>query len=189
MKQKIIEDNLTTRAELFKALGHPARLLIMNLVRDKPRHGQELAAILNLDPATISHHLSKLTAVGLLKSQKDQYYQMFSLANGLLQKSLDEVIRLPQLGLDNAVKQDAYKQKVLRTFIKHGRLVQIPAQQKKRLVVLEQILSEFEPDRDYSEKEVNMIILEYHEDVATLRREMIMHDLMTRDKGIYRRIK
>lgn len=187
MNQKTIEDNLTTRAELFKALGHPARLLIINLVRDKPRHGEELAAILNLNPATISHHLSKLTAVGLLQSQKDQYYQVYSLTNGLLARTLDEMVRLPQPGLDDAVEQDAYKQKVLRTFIKQGRLVQIPAQQKKRLVVLEHILSEFEPDRDYTEKEVNMIILEYHEDVATLRREMIMNHLMTRDKGVYRR--
>jgi DNA-binding transcriptional ArsR family regulator len=33
------EENLEARAKLFKALGHPARLLILNLVEIKPRPG------------------------------------------------------------------------------------------------------------------------------------------------------
>ena len=37
--------NLEARAQFFKALGHPARLLIINLVKVKPRHTEELAAI------------------------------------------------------------------------------------------------------------------------------------------------
>jgi len=64
MSKTVFEENLEARAELFKALGHPMRLLILNLVKIKPRHGEELATILGLKPATISHHLSKLTQVG-----------------------------------------------------------------------------------------------------------------------------
>jgi len=187
MSKTKAEENLESRAQLFKALGHPARLLILNLVRVKPRHGEELAAILNLNPATISHHLSKLSEAGLLTARKDQYYQMYSLKGGVLDRSLDEMIRLPQPGLTGVVAQDAYREKVLKTFIKHGRLVQIPAQLKKRQVILEQLVTEFEPDHSYSEREVNQILLEYHEDVATLRREMIMNKLMSREKGIYKR--
>ena len=72
MNKTTVEQNLEARAEFFKALGHPARLLILNLVQMKPRHGEELATILKLKPATISHHLAKLTEVGLLESRKDQ---------------------------------------------------------------------------------------------------------------------
>jgi hypothetical protein len=183
-----VEQNLEARAQLFKALGHPARLLILNLVRIKPRHGEELAAILKLKPATISHHLSKLTSVGLLKSRKDQYYQTYSLVSGVLDKSLGEVVHLPQPGLTEEVEEDAYRNKVLRTFFKHGRLTQMPAQLKKRLIVLEKIVQEFEPEREYPEREVNLILLDFNEDVATLRRGMISHGFMTRDKGIYRRV-
>jgi hypothetical protein len=183
-----VEQNLEARAQLFKALGHPARLLILNLVRIKPRHGEELAAILKLKPATISHHLSKLTSVGLLKSKKDQYYQTYSLVSGVLDKSLEEVVHLPQPGLTEEVEEDAYRNKVLRTFFKHGRLTQMPAQLKKRLIVLEKIVQEFEPERGYPEREVNLILLDFNEDVATLRRGMISHGFMTRDKGIYRRV-
>jgi ArsR family transcriptional regulator len=188
MNKMNYEENLNQRAELFKALGHPARLLILNLVKVKPRHGEELAAILGLTPATVSHHLSKLANVGLLTSEKEQYYQMYSPAGDMMENTLGEIVRLPQPGLTGNVAEDAYRTKVLKTFFKHGRLSQIPAQQKKRLVVLEYLVQEFEPGRQYPEREVNHILLDFNEDVATLRREMIDHRLMKREKGIYERI-
>jgi hypothetical protein len=182
------EENLEARAELFKALGHPVRLLIMNLVEMRPRHGEELATILKLKPATISHHLVKLADAGLLRSRKDQYYQTYSLVSDVLEKTLGEMVCLPQPGLRAAVEEDAYRKKVLRTFFKHGRLTQIPVQLKKRQVILERLVQEFEPERAYSELEVNQTLLEFNEDVATLRREMVDNGLLDRDKGIYRRI-
>jgi ArsR family transcriptional regulator len=182
------EENLEARAELFKALGHPVRLLIMNLVEMRPRHGEELATILNLKPATISHHLAKLTDAGLLQSRKDQYYQTYSLVGDVLEKTLGEIVGLPQPGLKATVEEDAYRKKVLKTFFKHGRLTQIPVQLKKRQVILERLVQEFEPARTYSELEVNQTLLEFNEDVATLRRELVDNGLLDRDKGIYRRI-
>ena len=181
------EANLELRANLFKALGHPVRLLILNLVKIKPRHGEELAAILKLNPATISHHLGKLTEAGLLSAKKDQYYQMYTLVGEPLNKTLTELVHVPQPELSSGVEQDAYNQKVLHTFFKHGRLVQIPAQLKKRMVVLEKIVEAFEPNRSYTELEVNHILLEFNEDVALLRRSLIESKLMTREKGIYQK--
>jgi ArsR family transcriptional regulator len=182
------EENLEARAELMKALGHPTRLLILNLITMKPRHGEELATILNLKPATISHHLAKLSAAGLLRSRKDQYYQTYSLVPEVLDKTLAEVIQLPQPGLSAEVEEDAYRAKVLKTFIKRGRLTQFPAQYKKRLIILDKIVEEFEPGRTYSEQEVNQILVDFHEDVATLRREMIDNKLMEREAGRYWRL-
>ncbi|MDV7393447.1 DUF2087 domain-containing protein, partial [Arthrospira platensis SPKY1] len=161
---------------------------ILNLMRLKPRHGEELATILNLNPATISHHLTRLAAVGLLRLQKDQYYHTYSLVEAHLQKSLAEMVQLPQPGLPAAVEEDAYRTKVLKTFFRHGRLKQIPAQLKKRLIIFEKLAAEFEPGRRYTEMEVNQILLEFNEDVATLRRGLIEHELMQRDKGMYWRV-
>jgi len=181
------EVNLEARADIFKALGHPVRLLMLNLIRSAPRHGEELAAILGLRPATISHHLAKLSEVGLVESRRDQYYQTYSLKGEVLKRTLGDVVSMPQQGLAGRVEEDAYRAKVLKTFLKHGRLRQIPGQLKKRQVILARIVEEFEPERDYTEMEVNRILLEYHEDVATLRREMVGLGLMKRAKGIYRR--
>ena len=188
MSKTVFEENLEARAELFKSLGHPARLLILNLVAMRPRHGEELAAILKLQPATISFHLAKLTNVGLLSSKKDQYYQMYSLVGDPLIKTLREVVELPQPWLMAGVEEDAYRKKVLRTFFKHGRLTQIPAQLKKWQVILEKLVEEFEPERRYTELEVNRILLEFHEDVATLRRDLVDLGYMDRESGIYWRV-
>jgi ArsR family transcriptional regulator len=188
MSKTASEENLEARAQLFKALGHPTRLLILNLIKMKPRHGEELAEILRLKPATISHHLSKLTEAGLLTAKKDQYYQTYSLVKSVLDRSLEEVVHIPQPDVSAGVEEDAYRQKVLRNFFKRGQLVQIPAQHKKQLIILEKLAAEFEPDQRYTEKQVNQILLEFHEDVASLRRMMIDHKLMAREKGIYWRL-
>jgi len=181
------EADIERRAEFFKALGHPARLLILNLVRTKPRHGEELALILALNPATVSHHLAILTQAGLLTSKKDQYYQTYSLVGDALKKTLAEMVYLPQTGLADSVVEDAYRKKVLQTFMRLGRLVCIPAQLKKRQIVLERVAEEFEYGREYSEREVNIILLDFHDDVASLRRGLIELGLLARAKGVYRR--
>lgn len=182
------EQNLEARAKLFKALGHPTRLLLLNLIRNQPRHGEELAAILQLNSATISHHLAQLVEVGLLCSEKAQYYQIYSLQGDRLETKLADMIALPQPELPSAAQVDAYRNKVIDIFFEQGRLKQIPAQVKKRQIILDVIVQEFEPERAYSEQEVNRILLEFHEDVAALRRELISQGLMQRNQGIYQRV-
>jgi ArsR family transcriptional regulator len=179
------EKNLAHKAKLFKALGHPMRLIILNLIKERPRHGQELASILSLNPATISHHLAALTQAGLLTTRKDQYYQMFSLVPAALEKPLSELISLPANQLMDSVQDDAYKKKVLRVFMRDGVLSAIPAQMKKQQIILEEIVKAFEYERRYTEKEVNHILIDFNEDVAALRRGMIDFNLMERSQGIY----
>lgn len=175
------------RAELFKALGHPVRLLILNLVQARPRHGEELAMILSLNQATISHHLALLVEAGLLSAQRDQYYQVYSLQTVTLQKSLKELVFSIEAEFPAQVEEDAYRKKVLATFFRYGRLLNLPAQLKKRQVILEKIAEAFEPGRAYTEREVNLVLLDFHDDVATLRRGLVEMGLMTRAEGIYLR--
>ena len=178
------EANLDTRSNLFKALGHPTRLLILNLVKIKPRHGEELADILRLNPATISHHLKLLTGGWVPFIPEGSVLPDLFAEDHLLDQKLGDLVHLAQPDLASGAEEDAYRQKVLGTFFKHGRLVQFPAQLKKRLVILEKIAEEFEPGREYPEMEVNHILLDFNDDVATLRRGMIEHKIMTRAKGI-----
>lgn len=105
-----------------------------------------------------------------------------------MKKTLGEVVELPQPGLMAGVEVDAYRKKVLRTFFKHGRLTQIPARLKKWQAILEKLVEEFEPERRYTELEVNRILLEFHEGVATLRRDLVDLGYMERESGIYWRV-
>lgn len=57
----------------------------------------------------------------------------------------------------------------------------------KRQFLLEYILAQFEPGRDYSEKEVNRIISRYHSDHDAIRDEFIDKRMMELVDGSFRR--
>lgn len=77
------------------------------------------------------------------------------------------------------------EQKVLRTFVRDGRITQIPMQQSKRLVVLDWLAQRFEPGRRYREPMVNLIIGQVHPDTAAWRRYLVDHGLLSREGGEY----
>ena len=80
------------------------------------------------------------------------------------------------------------RDKVVRAFIRDGRLVSIPAKPSKRDLLLPVILDRcFPEDRRYEEKEVNERLALLHPDVAALRRYLVQGGWMIREAGIYRR--
>jgi hypothetical protein len=87
----------------------------------------------------------------------------------------------PPQRLSDDPAQDA----VLRTFLRDGRLVSVPAQRSKRRVVLEHLVHVFEPGVRYPEREVNALLAAWHPDVAALRRYLVDEGLLTREAGIY----
>ena len=67
-----------------------------------------------------------------------------------------------------------------------GRIERVPARRKVRAAVLLEVVGRFEPGRDYSEPEVNEVLLGVHEDVAYLRRELVNYRYLEREAGRYR---
>ncbi len=86
------------------------------------------------------------------------------------------------------IPAEAWSEKVLKSFVIGDCLKKIPASRKKREVILKWLVNKFEPEKNYTEKEVNEIISRHHPDYATLRREFIGYQLMKRDDGIYQRL-
>jgi hypothetical protein len=87
------------------------------------------------------------------------------------------------------IDMNAFDHKVVSDFsLPDGSLKTIPAQRKKLLAVLRHIVTDFKLGTHYSEKRVNTILARYHEDTATLRREMVVAGLMDREAGKYWRI-
>jgi hypothetical protein len=74
---------------------------------------------------------------------------------------------------------------VLRAFFRDGRLVRVPAQRTKRLVVLDKLARDFEPGVRYPEVEVNLKLTAYHPDYAALRRYLVEEDFLARENGVY----
>ena len=80
---------------------------------------------------------------------------------------------------------DRERDLVLRAFISDGRLIRIPAAQGKRTVVLEHIVSSFEPGVRYPERAVDAILRAWHDDHAALRRHLVDAGLLSRDSNVY----
>lgn len=59
------------KATLFRVLGHPARVRILELLRDGERSVGTLQAELGLDSGGTSQHLSALRRIGLVESRRD----------------------------------------------------------------------------------------------------------------------
>jgi hypothetical protein len=74
---------------------------------------------------------------------------------------------------------------VLGRFFSGSRLVEIPANRSKRLLVLERLVQEFEPGLRYEEREVNFTLQVFHPDYAALRRYLVDEGLLTRAEGVY----
>jgi len=75
--------------------------------------------------------------------------------------------------------------KVLRRFFRGGRLVSIPTQKSKKLVVLDRLAQEFDVGRRYEEREVNALLRQYNDDVAALRRYLVDEGFLDREAGEY----
>lgn len=94
---------------------------------------------------------------------------------------------MPQMP-DELAADAAYQTKVLRAFIKDGRLVSLPARQKKKLVVLRYVLDQVLPDdAEVDEPELNARLVAWHPDVAALRRYLVNAGLVDRGGMLYRR--
>ena len=179
----------TEAIKLFKALADKSRLQILKSLTIEDMYVERLAQRLDLTPATISFHLKKLSEAGAVTSYKSQYYAMYSLNRDVLNTGILDLIMTESDEADaQAARDAAYRQKVIDSFFEYGKLKSIPAQRKKERIILEVIAERFEPGRIYTEREVNLIIADFHDDFCTIRRDMISEKLLDRDREGYWRV-
>ncbi|HEX5826556.1 MAG TPA: DUF2087 domain-containing protein [Candidatus Limnocylindrales bacterium] len=183
------------------------RLRIMARLAAKPADAEALAAELRQPVPAIRRHLSVLVAAGRAEERTD--------SQGVFGARLD---RVGELGreLARVEAEDAGRAfgpegewphdgeslgatldrlaltpdeaKVLRSYLVNGRLTTIPAQGKKRDVILRFLLERvFTEDRPYPEKEVNQRLALFHPDVAALRRYLYDERYVDREQSVYTR--
>jgi len=61
---------LASRAQVFKAMGHPTRLAIIDELNSGPKCVNDLKGVIESDMSTVSRHLSVLRNAGLVSSEK-----------------------------------------------------------------------------------------------------------------------
>lgn len=80
---------------------------------------------------------------------------------------------------------------ILRNFLDvNGKLTAFPAKRKMKIYCLFYLTQKFESNKDYTEQEINNVLLDWHTfaDPATLRRELYDYGFLdrNRDGKIYR---
>lgn len=171
--------------DFVKALADASRLKIIGLLAQRPSSVEELAAMLDLRPSTVSHHLARLVEAGLVSGRSEGYYNVYHLEERALKKKARRLFSREELAAVAAEADvNGFDRKVLADFTgRDGRLKTIPAQRKKLEVILRHVVRAFEPGVKYSEKRVNEILSHFHADTATLRRELVGSGLMGRAGG------
>jgi hypothetical protein len=164
--------------DLLKLLLDETRLAVAGLVAVKPRRMDDLANQLPVKRADLERQVNQLVAFGLLTREDGQICLDVKALRGLKQDLFARPVE---------PTPETPEAQVLATFVRGGRIVQLPAQFTKRVVVLRWLADQFAPDRDYSEAEVNELLAGHSEDHATLRRYLVDLGLVTRQAGRYRK--
>ena len=95
------------KARLFRVLGHPARVRILELLRDGERSVGSLQAELGLDSGSTSQHLAALRGIGVVESRREGTSVFYSVGD-------DHVFELLEAGRAISARSLAQQQSILR---------------------------------------------------------------------------
>jgi biotin operon repressor len=172
---------------LFQALSDANRLRLLGLLAIHPHSVEELSAVLRLRPATVSHHLSRLTQAGLVEARAESYYSVYALASTSLEARARRFLTRRALRHRTAdLDLEAFDLQVLREYTRRdGRLKSLPAQPRKRLAVLRRLALAFRPGRRYREADVHRALRKFYDDPVTLRGELVSAGLLQPQAEFY----
>jgi hypothetical protein len=182
-------DPATALLRFFKSLADESRLKIIGLLAATEHNVQDLAKLLKLKEPTVSHHLAILRDAGLVQMRTHGNTHWYRLDFEALRAVSRTVLTREKLAsIASDLDADDWERTVLRNFMDGERIKDIPTARKKRWAILKWLAARLDADADYTENQLNQIIKRHHSDTASLRREMIGYHMLSRNKGIYRRL-
>ena len=149
---------------------------------------KEIAIKLGVANSTIRNHRYKLR-------EREKQAKLFLATINLLSKNTNKDINMlagdficdahnGATTLDdrfNITKEE--KIKVIETYVdENGALKSYPSKEKKKIILLEEIMKNFNVGKKYSEKEINRVLKRIYEDYATIRRALIQYGFLDRSK-------
>jgi ArsR family transcriptional regulator len=82
------------KAEFFKALGHPTRVRILEILRHGARSVNDLGASLDLDQSSVSQHLAVLRAKNVVQARKEGTTVRYTVRDAAVGDLLDVARRI-----------------------------------------------------------------------------------------------
>lgn len=148
---------------------------------------QEIGKELGIAQSTVRNHRFKLR-------EKEKQAKLFIALMASLEEETNKPIQISDTGTledrHHAAKMvddrynitDKEREKTIATYIDEetGALRQFPSKEKKKIILLREIMKNFKRDTEYSEAEVDKVLKRIYEDNATLRRSLIEYGFMDR---------
>lgn len=173
---------------LASALLDTGRLRIAAALAVAPANRMQLSEATGLSHRELLRQLDILEYHGLVRLKEpaprkpDQYspYELNAEAFKLARKAMGKYKGVKPRPTDARAL-------TLETFMPGGKLSAMPRKHEQVLVVLNEVAQKFEPEKQYAERDVNVILEEVNEDYCTLRRYLVDYGYLSRKNGIYRK--
>ena len=166
--------------DFVKAIADAERLRIVGLLTQKPARLSEINEILGFHPADTQRHLDRLMQSGVV-NLTNGFYKLDTKA---LEKRLRRQFEGERLTYTPESVMEKSAGKVLAAHLNpDGRIKTIPIQPAKLRVILDYLINAFTVGANYTEKEVNMILGQFHPDTAGLRRDLIDAGMLERERN------
>lgn len=173
---------------VLKALSDESRINIFRLLLERDAYIEVISERLKLAPSTVSFHLKKLVEAGLASSKKDQYYTIYSAVSDLADMSLKDLVLDAGIKLGEQDKiEGQYREKILRSFFKYGKLIKIPSQKMKREWVLQRVAESLSTNKAYTMADLKEVLAEIYTDPGLLITEMTASGAIKHNDGKYKR--
>lgn len=184
-KDNLTDEQFDRLLRFFQVFSNASRLKLIGHLADGEKSVGELADLLDLKEPTVSHHLSELKGIGLVDVRAEGTMRIYQLNTRALETMSKDIFEKPNLAAMVKSKELTDEERVLRTWVKDGRIVDIPSQEKKKKILIRWLAGQIDPDRRWTEKEFSEWLKQYNEDYAFLRRYLVDSHYMARENGIY----
>jgi hypothetical protein len=180
------------RAELLARLAGLAdetRLRILELFAGQNElSAQEIMARLELSQPSVSRHLKQLAPYVAERRGEgaSKFYSLSPAQLDLTFQSLKHMIGGAEPPAKAPDRQAGYPHELQRFMDAQGRATAWPTKRRDQLLLIEYMAAQFEKGHDYTEKEVNAILIEHmnpiFKDYAILRRELYNYGYLDRER-------
>jgi len=168
---------------LVGLLAEPDRLRVVSALVLGARTPVQLIEVTGLNQRAIGQALQRLETAGLVSSGPDGF--------AVHTDVFKEVARAaaPSHQTEDHGYADERIESLVRTFVRDGRLLGLPAQRSRRRTVLEHVAQSFQPGMRYPEQEVDAVLRAWcaggTADHVSLRRHLVDEGLLSRASGEY----
>lgn len=182
------DSSLEPLISLASAFFDIDRLRIAAALSNGPANRMELAEKVGLSHRELIRQLDLLQYFGLAKLENPAAGQPDHYSRYVLNEDGFRQARQAMAKYRGRKPRPTDKRELtIETFMPGGKLTAFPLKNEQTIYILDEIVEKFDLEKQYTEKQVNVILEDINEDYCTLRRLLIDYRYLSREKGIYAR--